>query len=338
MARPKKETVDYFPHQCIHKKTMFIIESRYGNDGYAFWFKILELLGSSEGHVYDTRNPADWQFLCAKTRLEEGFCIQILNTLAELEAIDQPLWGHGLIWSDNFVQGVSEVYKRRGVEIPQKPPVPEPETRPTPPFPTQKLNTTDVSSNQNRQSRVEESRVEEIGSAGASPPPKDFHFKNKTPWPKDFHLTPPMTDYGKRYGMPIQDLSIEFEKFKSHHQKVESKFNDWVAAWRTWVLKWREIKKPDEPEPGPKQKPPPGSNGRCTKCGEQHHGRVDPDSGLCTKCYGVTGMPDGLKKAVEKAFPGIPDGDEQERINELARQAATLGGDDEQEQEELPFT
>ena len=45
MARPRKQTVDYFPHYCKCGRTIFILENRFGNDGYAFWFKLLEILG-----------------------------------------------------------------------------------------------------------------------------------------------------------------------------------------------------------------------------------------------------------------------------------------------------
>ena len=51
--RPKKAIVDYFPHFVSHGKTMFTIEMKYGNDGYAFWFKLLEILGSTENHYID---------------------------------------------------------------------------------------------------------------------------------------------------------------------------------------------------------------------------------------------------------------------------------------------
>jgi len=48
MARPNKQGVDYFPHFVNHGKTMFILEEKFGNNGYAFWFKLLELLGKEE--------------------------------------------------------------------------------------------------------------------------------------------------------------------------------------------------------------------------------------------------------------------------------------------------
>ena len=88
MARPLKRTVDYFPHQCEHGKTLFILEQKYGNDGYAFWFKLLEILGKSEGHFYEYRNPADIEYLNAKTHVNGDTAIAILNLLSDLDAID----------------------------------------------------------------------------------------------------------------------------------------------------------------------------------------------------------------------------------------------------------
>ena len=122
MARPKKRTIDYFPHQCTHGKTMFIIEQRYGNDGYAFWFKLLELLGSTNDHYLHLNNPADWEFLQAKTRTNEGFCQEILDLLARLDAIDQELWDeHKVVWSQNFVNGIADAYRNRKSETPKTP-------------------------------------------------------------------------------------------------------------------------------------------------------------------------------------------------------------------------
>lgn len=121
MARPKKQTVDYFPHQCTHGKTMYILEQKYGNDGYAFWFKLLELLGCAEGHYLKLENPVDWEFLTAKTRLSGETCEEILNLLVKLEAIDAAAWEQRIVWSDNFIENIKDAYRNRTIEIPKKP-------------------------------------------------------------------------------------------------------------------------------------------------------------------------------------------------------------------------
>jgi hypothetical protein len=122
MTRPRKQTVDYFPHQVNHGETIFILEQRYGNDGYAFWFKLLELLGRTEGHCIDCKKPSTLNYLAAKTLISKDKAEEILNLLAELEAIDLELWTEGkVIWSDNFLKGLSFAYRNREMSIPDKP-------------------------------------------------------------------------------------------------------------------------------------------------------------------------------------------------------------------------
>lgn len=122
MARPTKETVDYYPHFVKGGRTIFILESKYGNDGYAFWFKLLEILGDAEGHYYDCSVPNNWAYLLAKTRCSEDTAKDIINTLLTLGKIDSELWeSKQVIWCQHFVDNLSSVYKRRNIEAPIKP-------------------------------------------------------------------------------------------------------------------------------------------------------------------------------------------------------------------------
>jgi hypothetical protein len=100
---------------------MFILEQEYGNDGYAFWFKLLEMLGNTEGHCLKLASEADWRFLAAKTRLEVDICRKILDLLAVLGAIDPELWEKEMVWSDNFVANISDAYRKRAGDTPVKP-------------------------------------------------------------------------------------------------------------------------------------------------------------------------------------------------------------------------
>ncbi|KKN15922.1 hypothetical protein LCGC14_0981140 [marine sediment metagenome] len=121
MARPKKQTVDYFPHYVNTGRSLSIVQSQHGNDGYAFWFKLLQVLGKTEGHVYDYNNPDDWLFLLAETNVPGEKAEQILETLASVGSIDKELWGQKIIWSQHFVDNVADVYKRRQVDLPVRP-------------------------------------------------------------------------------------------------------------------------------------------------------------------------------------------------------------------------
>ena len=117
MARPTKAVVDYFPHNCKHGKTMFAVENRFGNDGYAFWFKLLELLGSTEHHFIDCNDIGTWEYLLALTRFSEDKANQILDLLSRLGSIDGDLWKMRVVRSEHFVENLTSVYKRREISV-----------------------------------------------------------------------------------------------------------------------------------------------------------------------------------------------------------------------------
>ena len=128
MASAKKQTVDYFPHACVESKTLVILQSHYGNDGYTFWNKLLQLLGRTDGHAYDYNDPAIFLYLVAETNVEEEQVIKMLETCANLGMIDKELWQKKIIWIQHFVDGVADAYKRRIVGIPQRPGTPPEQT------------------------------------------------------------------------------------------------------------------------------------------------------------------------------------------------------------------
>jgi len=120
-GRPYKNSVDYFPHFATGGKTIFILQNRYGNDGYAVWFKLLELLSRTENHYFCVRNASDCEFLGAIMGINTELLERILRTLAECEAIDLELWNHRIIWCQKLVNNLVTVYQKRKREIPQKP-------------------------------------------------------------------------------------------------------------------------------------------------------------------------------------------------------------------------
>jgi len=121
MSRPNKQTVDYFPHYVNPSKTLRILQTQHGNDGYAFWFKMLQILGRTEGHAYDCNNSAEWLDLVTETHVPEDRAKEILETLALLDMIDKKLWGKKIIWVQHFVDEHVALYLRRKVGLPERP-------------------------------------------------------------------------------------------------------------------------------------------------------------------------------------------------------------------------
>ena len=123
LGRPIKKGVDWFSHDvnASDGRTLFTLESLYGNDGYAFWFKLLELLGQQATLSYEFKTRADWLYVAAKMKMNELQVEEILNTLSDIEAIDQELWKHKIVWSQNFVDRLGSLYKKRTQTLPNKP-------------------------------------------------------------------------------------------------------------------------------------------------------------------------------------------------------------------------
>lgn len=113
MARPERKTVDYFPHYISDGKKMFFIEQKYGNDGYATWFKILESLASTDNHFLNLNNKMDLLFLSAKCRVNEDVILNILEDLSTLGEIDEFLWMNKIVYSHKFIESIQDAYSRR---------------------------------------------------------------------------------------------------------------------------------------------------------------------------------------------------------------------------------
>jgi hypothetical protein len=121
-GRNKSKGVEYFQHDTKQDgKTIYTLEAMYGNDGYAFWFKLLEILGQQENLYYDCNIEQDWMFLVARTRVPETAAVEILNLLSALGAIDAELWKYKIIWTQKYADRLESVYKKRGTEIPLRP-------------------------------------------------------------------------------------------------------------------------------------------------------------------------------------------------------------------------
>lgn len=161
MGRPKKEVVDYFPHFVNSGKTLFILEQTYGNDGYAFWFKVLELLGYTDGHYYDCNNIPSWKFLLAKTHVDEKKAVGILNLLVELDAIDKELWDKKIIWSENFVKNLAPVYSNRKSTLPKRPII-DSKNYSTDEFLPVETEQNLITTDENSQSKVKESKAKKV--------------------------------------------------------------------------------------------------------------------------------------------------------------------------------
>lgn len=114
MARPDKNTVDYFPYICEEGQKMFYLEETYGNDGFATFVKILRELAKTNYHYLDLSKPARVMFLCAKCKVSKDILLAIINDLVDLEKFDSILWNeNNIIWCQDFIDSIQDAYIKR---------------------------------------------------------------------------------------------------------------------------------------------------------------------------------------------------------------------------------
>lgn len=121
-GRYKKQTVDYFPHYVNHGKVLFIVESIWGNDGYSAFYRLLELLGDTDGHFYKADNEEQALFLAATMKVPQDVAAAIICKLAKMGIIDEQLWQEERgIWMQSFVDSLAAAYRKRQMPMPTRP-------------------------------------------------------------------------------------------------------------------------------------------------------------------------------------------------------------------------
>jgi len=224
MGRPRKQIVDYFPHyaDASDRRTLVIIQNKYGNDGYAFWFKLLQILCRQSGHYLQIENGADWEFLVAKTHVSDTEkAKQIMDTLALLGAIDEELYKLNCIWSDNLIENLKTVYEKRTDPLPAKPSIRNGKLYFLPENEVSDTETGDCGV-RNAQSKVKESKVKESKEVAAA-----------------------FEKYLKELKERFTDLNFdeELEKFTLYWTGGKRTLKNPKLALLKWMNKAREIKK-----------------------------------------------------------------------------------------------
>lgn len=118
MARPERKNVDYFPHPVKHGKKMFFIETKYANDGYSVWFKLLEQLGDADHHYLNLKDEAQAMYLAAKCHVPEEKLLSIVSDIARLGGFDRALWeAEKIVYSFQFTESIKDAYNRRSNKL-----------------------------------------------------------------------------------------------------------------------------------------------------------------------------------------------------------------------------
>ena len=120
MARPQKNIVEYFSHYVTPGKELQLLTDKFGNDGYAFYFRLRELLGRTPNHSYSVEDEIDWLFFVKQMGLDEDRTSDIIQYSVKIRDLDKESWEDKRLWSQNFVDELVPVYEKRTSDLPDK--------------------------------------------------------------------------------------------------------------------------------------------------------------------------------------------------------------------------
>ena len=116
MARPKKEGMDYFPHDtdAVNDEKIEALRLLYGNDGYAFYFILLERIYRTKEFELDVSDAETQQILARKVGVNLEVFQQMLETSLKRGCFDREEYeNRGVLTSEGIQKRAGVVVEKR---------------------------------------------------------------------------------------------------------------------------------------------------------------------------------------------------------------------------------
>lgn len=116
MARPKKEGMDYFPHDTdsVNDEKVEALRMLYGNDGYAFYFILLERIYRTKNAELDVSDAETMQILSRKVGVTLQEFENMLKTALKRDCFDQEAYDErGVLTSNGIKKRVAPIVEKR---------------------------------------------------------------------------------------------------------------------------------------------------------------------------------------------------------------------------------
>lgn len=118
MARPQKEGLDYFSHDtdAVNDEKIEALRALYGNDGYAFFFILLERIYRSPNAELDVSDAETLQILARKVSVTEEKFQEMLKTAIKRGCFNKEAFEkRGVLTSNGIRKRASVVIEKREV-------------------------------------------------------------------------------------------------------------------------------------------------------------------------------------------------------------------------------
>jgi hypothetical protein len=122
MARPKKEGMDYFPHDtdAVNDEKIEALRMLYGNDGYAFYFILLERIYRTNDFELDVSDAETRQILCRKVEVTPEKFDSMLETSLKWGCFDPEIYAERGVLTSNGIKKRADVVVQKRVRMREK--------------------------------------------------------------------------------------------------------------------------------------------------------------------------------------------------------------------------
>lgn len=122
MARPRKEGMDYFPHDtdAVNDTKIEALRMLYGNDGYAFYFILLELIYRQPNFELDVSDAETLQILAKKVEVSPEKFSNMMQTAIKRECFDPVAYHERSVLTSEGVKKRSKVVVDKREKMRQK--------------------------------------------------------------------------------------------------------------------------------------------------------------------------------------------------------------------------
>ncbi|PTM58356.1 DUF4373 domain-containing protein [Desmospora activa] len=122
MARPKKEGMDYFPHDtdAVNDEKIEALRMLYGNDGYAFYFILLERIYRTNDFELDISDTETMQILCRKVDVTPEKFNSMLETSLKWGCFDRESYEKRGVLTSSGIKKRADVVVQKRVKMRKK--------------------------------------------------------------------------------------------------------------------------------------------------------------------------------------------------------------------------
>ena len=113
MARPSKDNLDYFPHDCQTCDKIDYLEAITGLAGYAIYFKLLEKIYRSQDGYYMKWDKISLALFAKRINVEKTLVNEVLTTAVEVNLFSKSHLEHGYLTSSGIQSRYLEAKKKK---------------------------------------------------------------------------------------------------------------------------------------------------------------------------------------------------------------------------------